>query len=133
MLHTNNQHNWSFSTVGGVKRVNIDKAEDLVHLAELDPKLWTALSCPAANMEIDKNTLDLIDTDGDGQIRVPEILAAVKWVISVLKDPADLLKESAVFPLSAINDSTELGKTLLESAKVVLKNTGKESASSLTV
>ena len=133
MLHTNNQHNWSFSTVGGVKRVNIDKAEDLIHLAELDPKLWTALSCPAANMEIDKNTLDLIDTDGDGQIRVPEILAAVKWVISVLKDPADLLKESAVFPLSAINDSTELGKTLLESAKVVLKNTGKESASSLTV
>ncbi len=133
MLHTNNQHNWSFSTVGGVKRVNIDKAEDLIHLAELDPKLWTALSCPAANMEIDKNTLDLIDTDGDGQIRVPEILAAVKWVISVLKDPADLLKESAVFPLSAINDSTELGKTLLESAKVVLKNTGKESASALTV
>lgn len=133
MLQANNDHNWSFSTVGGVKRVNIDKAEDLIHLAALDPKLWTALSCPAANMEIDKKTLDLIDTDGDGQIRVPEILAAVKWVIAVLKDPADLLKESADFPLSAINDSTELGKTLLESARVVLKNIGKESGTSLTV
>jgi len=132
MLLANN-HNWSFSTVGGVKRVNIDKAEDLIHLSELDPKLWTALSCPAANMQIDKKTLDLIDFDADGQIRVPEIQAAVKWVVSVLKDPADLLKESTVFPLSAINDTTELGKTLLESARVVLKNTGREHESTLTV
>lgn len=73
-----NSHVWSFSTVGGVKRVNIDKGADLVNLENLDPKLWTALSCPVKGLEIDHKTLELIDKDNDGQIRVPEVIAAVK-------------------------------------------------------
>lgn len=126
------KHIWNFSTVGGVKRVNLESGSDLIHLNELDPKLWTALSCPVNDLEIDKNTLLLIDSDNDGQIRVPEVLDAVNWMVSVLKDPADLLKQSPVFPLSAINDSTEQGKILLDSARVILKNLGKENADSLT-
>ena len=126
-------HVWNFSTVGGVKRVNIESVGDLLHLDELDPKLWTALSCPINNLEIDKKTLELIDVDKDGQIRVPEVIGAVKWIISILKIPADLLKHEAVFPLSAINDSTEQGKILLDSAKVILKNLGKEHEAVLTV
>jgi len=127
------QYIWSFSTVGGVKRVNLDSGSDLRHLAELDQKLWTALSCPVNDLEIDATTLQLIDTNNDGQIRVPEILEAVNWMISVLKNPDDLLKQEHDFPLSAINTNTDEGKTLLASAIVLLKNLGKEDSTTLTV
>jgi len=126
-------HTWSFSMVGGVKRVNIESGDDLVNLEHLDPKLWTALSCPVNDLEIDKKTLEIIDGDNDGQIRVREIIDAVNWITSVLKDPGDLLKKEAALPLLAINDNTEQGKILLDSAKVILKNLGKEDATTLSV
>ena len=126
-------HIWSFSTVGGVKRVNLESGSDLIHLEELDPKLWTALSCPVNGLEIDKKTLEIIDADKDGQIRVPEIIEAVNWITSVLRNPDDLLKQEAVFSLTSINESTELGKNLLDSAKIILKNLGKEGSTTLTV
>jgi hypothetical protein len=126
-------HIWSFSTVGGVKRVNLESGSDLIHLEELDPKLWTALSCPVNGLEIDKKTLEIIDADKDGQIRVPEIIEAVNWITSVLRNPDDLLKQEAVFSLTSINESTELGKNLLDSAKIILKNLGKEGSTILTV
>ena len=126
-------HIWSFSTVGGVKRVNLESGSDLIHLEELDPKLWTALSCPVNGLEIDKKTLEIIDADKDGQIRVPEIIEAVNWITSILRNPDDLLKQEAVFSLTSINDSTELGKNLLDSAKIILKNLGKEGSTILTV
>jgi hypothetical protein len=128
-----NEHIWSFSSVGGVKRVNLESGSDLLNLSDLDPKLWTALSCPVNGLEIDKKTLQIIDADKDGQIRVPEIIEAVNWITSVLKNPDDLLKQSPIFPLSAINDSTDIGKTLLSSAKTILKNLGKENNTELTV
>ena len=128
-----NNHVWSFSTVGGVKRVNLESGADLQNLSNLDPKLWTALSCPVDGLEIDKKTLEIIDSDHDGKIRVPEIIAAAEWVTGVLKNPNELLKEEPIFQLSSINEQTELGKTLLESAQIILKNLGKETATTLTV
>jgi hypothetical protein len=70
-------HRWRFFRCGGFDQVAIETGEDLRHLAALDPKLWTALSCPTSGLEFDARTLALLDTDGDGQIRVPEILEAV--------------------------------------------------------
>lgn len=128
-----NNHVWNFSTVGGVKRVNLESGADLMNLENLDPKLWTALSCPVNGLEIDKKTLELIDADKDGQIRVPEIIAAVNWITSILKNPDDLLNNESVFQLSSIDETTELGKTLSDSAKIILKNLGKETAIKLTV
>ena len=126
-------HVWNFSMVGGVKRVNLESGNDLLNLQNLDPKLWTALSCPINDLEIDHKTLAIIDEDKDGQIRVPEIIEAVNWVCSVIKNPNDLVKQEAIFPLSAINDENELGRKLLASAKIILKNLGKSDATSLTV
>lgn len=132
-MATQSSHLWNFSTIGGVKRVNLETGADLLHLDELDPKLWTALSCPVKGLEIDHKTLELIDADKDGQIRAPEIIAAVKWITSVIKTPDVLLKPEENFQLSYINEQTELGKILLASAKIILKNIGKEHANSMTV
>ncbi|MCF8253614.1 MAG: hypothetical protein K9I36_07235 [Bacteroidia bacterium] len=119
------KHSWSFSSVGGVKRVNLESGSDLLALEYLDQKLWTALSCPIINLEIDSETLKLVDQDKDGQIRVPEIIAAVKWACSFLKDPSDLLKQNQELRLSSINTKTEEGQYLLKCAQLILSNLGK--------
>src|SRR5439155_14830250 len=68
--------------------------------------------------------LDLIDTDKDGRIRVPELIAAVRWACAMLKNPDDLLKGGDALVLSAINDAMPEGKQLLASAKQILANLG---------
>lgn len=128
-----NGHVWQFSRVGGVNRVNLISGADLLALDQLDKKLWAALSCPVDGLEIDPRTLQLIDTDKDNRIRVPEVIAAVKWITSVIKDPDDLLKEESTLPLSAINNKTEEGKILLASAQQILKNLGKPKDATISV
>jgi hypothetical protein len=128
-----NEHIWSFSSVGGVKRVNLESGADLKHLDKLDQKLWTALSCPVYGLEIDPKTLELIDTDNDGQIRIPEILAAVKWILFRLKHSDIILQKCDFLELSDINDQTEEGKYLLTCAKIILKNLGKPDSDIITI
>jgi len=126
-------HRWRFVRVGGFDQVRLDRGEDLVALGQLDQKLWVALSCPTRGLEFDTRTLDLVDTDRDGRIRVPEILAAVQWACSVLKAPNDLTKGAAALPLSAIDDATSEGRALLASARQILANLGKPEAAVITV
>lgn len=117
-------YRWSFASVGGVKRVNLDKGEDLLHLHELDQKLWTVLSCPVNGLEIDTRSLQLMDLDGDGKLRVNDVLAAVAWATRLLRNPDDLLKQAEQLPLEAINIDEELGRKLHASAKTILKSLG---------
>lgn len=117
-------YRWSFASVGGVKRVNLDKGEDLLHLHELDQKLWTVLSCPVNGLEIDTRSLQLMDLDGDGKLRVNDVLAAVAWATRLLRRPDDLLQQAEQLPLDAINTDDDLGKKLHASAKTILKSLG---------
>ena len=80
-------HGWRFVRLGGFDQVTLRNGADLMALDQLDQKLWAALSCPAKGLEFDEKTLALIDTDGDSRIRAPEMIAAVKWAGSLLKNP----------------------------------------------
>src|SRR6266852_4612613 len=113
-------HTWKFFRAGGFDQVRLDSGADLAALDQLDQKLWVALACPTTGLEFDARTLALIDTDKDGRIRAPEILAATRWAVACLKSPEDLLKSSSSVPLSAINDANPEGKQLLASAKHIL-------------
>lgn len=128
-----NKHIWQFARVGGMNRVCLERGEDLIYLDTLDQKLWTALSCPVNGLEIDSVTLEMIDTDKDGKIRVPEVLAAVKWITSVVKDANTLIGKNTTMPLSEINTETELGKILFASARQLLANIGKPDVDVITV
>ncbi len=126
-------HRWRFFRVGGFDQVRIDTPEDLVALGELDPKLWVALSCPVHGIEFDSTTLKWLDSDGDGQIRVPELIAAAQWVGRVLKDRAPLARGDGVLPLAAFNTDDADGKRLAAGAKHLLASLGKGDASHLTL
>ena len=121
-----NKYEWKFSKIGGVTRVNIETGEDIAHLAELDQKMWTVLSCPTKGLEIDDKTLEILDLDHDGKIKVNEVISASQWLTKVLKDPNLLIKQDSTLNLSDINQEDEDVKKLYDSAKQILKNLGLE-------
>src|SRR5687768_3124528 len=88
----NQTHQWKFVRIGGVDQVVLRNSGDIIHLEELDQKLWVALACPSKNVEFDTRTLELLDADKDGRIRATEIIQAIRWIKLVFKDPGDLLK-----------------------------------------
>ncbi len=127
-----NGYAWNFQRVGGLDQVILEAGADICHLDSLDPKLWVALSCPASGLEFDDRTLALLDTDQDGRIRIPEVVAAVKWTCARLKNPNSLIDAPAMLPLEAIDTRTPEGQRLVATAQAILKYLGKENASALT-
>lgn len=121
-MKSNGNYDWKFSTIGGVTRVNIDCGEDIAHLDELDQKLWTTLSCPITGLEIDEKTMQMLDTNGDGRIHVNEVIAAAKWLTSVIKNPDVLTRREDTFHLSDFNQDNEEGKRLYDSATHIVEN-----------
>src|SRR5690606_32735124 len=105
-------HSWCFSRIGGFDQALLTSADDLLHLDELDPNLWAALACPTTGLHFDNKTLQLIDTDNDGRVRLPEVLEAVRWCNRVLRDPALLLDPVDSLPLDQLNVDTpeEIGR-----------------------
>ena len=126
-------HNWKFFRAGGFDQVNLTTGADLANLDQLDQKLWVALACPTNGLEFDTKTFALIDTDKDGRVRAPEVIAAAKWACASVKNSDELLKGSSSLPLSAINDSTPEGRQLLASAKQILVNLGKSADTAISV
>lgn len=122
-------HRWSFYRAGGVDQVRIDKGADIVHLDQLDQKLWVALSCPTKGLEIDPRTLTLLDADGDGHVRPPELLAATAWLRDVLANADSLIEGKDGVALANLRKDTAEGKALLASAQHTLKSLGKETPS----
>lgn len=120
------KHSWNYDNVGGSTRVKITTGSDIAHLAELDLKKWTVLSCPTAGLDIDEKSLKYIDTDSDGRIRVNDVIATSQWLISVVNDAELLVKGADSIDVESFNQENADGKTLYNSAKQILVNLGKE-------
>ena len=99
-------YNWTFANVGGVTRVRIQSGEDIRHLGELDKKMWTVLSCPVNGLEISSDSLSLMDCDGDGKLRVKEVVATAEWLCATLKDPQTLLEQVDHLAIENIADES---------------------------
>ncbi len=127
------KHQWKFFRAGGFDQVLLETGDDLISLSQLDNKLWSALSCPVKGVELDQQTLRMIDSDGDGHIRVPEILSAAEWAGKCLYDRRMLASGSEGVLLSAISSETEEGARILGAARTLLANLGKPDAELITV
>lgn len=124
-------HRWKFFRAGGFDQVRLDSGADLLALRGLDPKLWVALSSPTGNIEFPVATLSCLDTDHDGHIRIPELLAAIDWCAARLGN-VDLLTDGpSVLPLAAIDQNSAAGQKVLASARRILRNLGKPDADAI--
>jgi hypothetical protein len=124
---------WRFNRIGGLDQVRLDRPDDLRNIDRLDQKLWVALACPTKGLEIDGATLALLDTDKDGRVRAPEVIAAVKFADARLKDLGDLIAGKETLPLADIREDTPEGKALLGAARQVLVAAGKPDAKEVTL
>ncbi len=126
-------HTWKFFRAGGFDQVQLDNGADLLALKDLNQKLWVALSCPTRGIEFDEHTLDMIDSDADGQVRANEVLAAIEWAGVLLKNSNTLTNGTDKLLLSDINDEAEDGKQILASSRHILKSLGKVDATQITL
>ena len=126
-------HTWSFSRAGGFDQPNVDHAKDFEALGGLDLKLWAALACPTKGLELDERTLTLIDTDGDGRIRAPEVIAAVHWAQSHLKDMGALEKGGSTIAVADVGDDSDAGRVIAAAAKRISQELGKADATTVSL
>ena len=126
ILKKNQKYKWEFENIGGTSRVRISKGEDIAHLAELDTKMWTVLSCPVKGLEIDEKSLAYMDWDADGKIRVNDIICISKWITLVLKNSDVILEGQDSIDIEQINTEVPEGVKLYNSAKQILQNLNKE-------
>ena len=126
IINKEKKYKWEFANIGGASRVKISTGEDIAHLDELDPKMWTVLSCPVKGLEIDEKSLSYMDTDADGKIRVNDVIATAKWLCAVVADLDILTKGTDAIALNALDQENADGKKIYAAAKQILENLGKE-------
>lgn len=126
MINKDKKYKWEFDNIGGSSRIRINSGEAISRLAELDPKMWTVLSCPVKGLEIDEKSLAYIDIDSDGKIRVNDIVATAEWMTGAIKNPDLLLKGSDSFDIEQLDLENEDGKKLYGAARQILDNLDKE-------
>ena len=105
--------------------MRITSGDDIKHLSELDPKMWTVLSCPVKGLEISEKSLSYMDADGDGKIRVNDVIEVSKWLTGALKNADLLLEGKDCINLNEFNQENAVGKKLYDASVQILKNLGK--------
>jgi hypothetical protein len=88
-------HAWRFFRSGGFDQVSDRYRGRPAASRRTRPEALDRTQLPHHGARIRPRTLALLDGDGDGQIRVPEILAAVRWACERVKDPAALFARAA--------------------------------------
>ena len=125
LFSNDEKYKWEFENIGGSSRVSITTGEDIAHLNELDPKMWTVLSCPVKGLEIDEKSLSFMDCDGDGKLRVSDVVCISQWLTGALKNPDLLLKGEDFISAENFNQENADGQKLYKAAKGVLTALGK--------
>ena len=126
IIKRDRKYKWDFENVGGTTRVKITTGEDIAHLPELDPKMWTVLSCPVKGLQIDEKSLEYMDCDGDGKLRINDVVSTSEWITAALKDADLLIEGKDSIDINAIDQDDACGKKLYTAAKQILENLGKE-------
>ena len=126
IIKRDRKYKWDFENVGGTTRVKITTGEDIAHLPELDPKMWTVLSCPVKGLQIDEKSLEYMDCDGDGKLRINDVVSTAEWITAALKDADLLIEGKDSISINDINQEDACGKKLYAAAKQILMNLERE-------
>lgn len=126
LFNNEEKYKWEFENIGGSSRVRITTGEDIAHLHELDPKMWTVLSCPVKGLEIDEKSLNYMDCDADGKLRVSDVICMSKWLTGALRNPDLLLEGKDSIDVEQFDREKPDGLKLYKAAKEILSDLGKD-------
>ena len=119
-----NNYNWRWFRAGRMAQVKFENGEDIANLSNLDRKHWLALSMPVAGVRFDQRMLKLLDSDGDGRVRTPEVLAAIEFLKSKNVDFDDLFDPSEA-------DEKALADVMSRQADLAAQEPGKDDKKAL--
>jgi len=103
---------------GGSLQVDIPSFDVLVEAVRIPETQWIATACPLEGLSCDPRLLQLMDSDGNGRIRVGEVRGAVDWAAQQLKDRRGADASSDVLELDALS---EAGRPLRSAAEMILR------------
>ena len=109
-----------FKRIGRSYHMQIETAEDLSNVLDLDEALWVATNAPLSTVHCDQTFLSLLDADRTGRITCCEIKEAVRWLLNVLRDHSGITKPSQALLLSAINIESDEGQIIHKAAAKIL-------------
>ena len=126
-------YRWRFFKSARCVQVKLETGADLAALPELDQRLWTVLSASTKGLRFDAATLRLLDADGDGRIRAPDVLAAVAWLRPRFRSLDVLFARKAEVSLADVDATTEEGKALLASFTRILAREDRADATAISL
>ncbi len=128
------EHVWHFVQTSGLMQLQIRNIDDVLELDKLDPKLWVALACPTSGLEFSEDTLQVLDLDKNGRVRVPEILEACSFIKKYFRRPEIIMEKGDTIPLDALSDEPfDCGHSPSESAKAILDILDKKDAGEISL
>ncbi|AVM44075.1 MAG TPA: hypothetical protein DFL85_01270 [Lentisphaeria bacterium] len=129
----NKNQRMEFRRIGGSYQQVIRTAADLRLLLSLDEAHWALNSVSVDSVRSDEQFLAFLDDDMNRQIRTDEVKRAVGWFLGMMNDFSGFEAESDVLELSAIDAASPEGARLLDAAKLVLSNIGRETDGRLSL
>lgn len=101
-----------FYRMARTTQVSLTCGADIEHLRDLGRRYWLVLSRPVETATPADDIASLLDTNKDGRVRIPEVLAAIDWLKPRLNSFDTLFVTSAGLSEAEIRQDTEEGKVL---------------------
>ena len=119
-----NNYEWRWFKAGRMAQVKLENGEDIANLADLDKKHWLAISMPTTGVRFDLRMLQLMDKDGDGRIRTPEVVEAIEFLRDRNVDLNSLFKPSE-------DDEKKLAEVMTRQAELEKAEPGEDDRKAL--
>ena len=122
-----------FQRLGGSFQLLVERPSDLAYIPEMNDALWAMTSARCGAFRADPDFLSMMDSDGNGRIRVNEVKDAVRWMISVLSNFDGVMKGADTLRLSAVNRNHPDGREIIRTVRVALANLGMPDAAEISL
>jgi len=114
----------AFRRFGRTHHLSIGTADDLAKVLDLDQAHWVATSAPTATLSCDATFLRFLDNDNRGRILACEVIEAIRWLLSNLRDRTGVTEGSSSLRLDAINIADQQGERIHGSVFKMLDRLG---------
>ena len=108
-----NKNPMKFKRIGRSYHLQIETAEDLDRVFELDEAHWVATGAPVEALSCDPVFLSHVDSDRNGRILCYEMKDAIRWLNGVLHDRRGVTDRLTSLRLDAVNTGSEDGKRII--------------------